>query len=65
MSKKGVIQYEIRKIVRTQAMQKPAVIRILEFIIRVKSFQGIILGRGVADALQKKILFKEICRRLY
>lgn len=38
ISKRDVIQYEIRKM----GMLKSAVIRILNFIIRVKSFQEII-----------------------
>ena len=38
MSKRDVIQYEIRKL----GKPKSAMIRILNFIIRVKSFQEII-----------------------
>ena len=44
MSKRDIMQYEIRKM----GMLKCAMIRILNFSIRVKSFQGIIPGVGVS-----------------
>lgn len=59
MSKRDVIQYEIRKM----GMLKSAVIRILNFIIRVKSFQKLV---GISELLMlcEKTLFRGYVRRL-